>query len=299
MKKLISIVIPAYNEEKVIPKLAAALIGMVKKLDRYQWEIVIVDNGSRDQTLEEILKIRARDKRFKALQLAKNELCDGGIMAGLTFAKGDAAVIMMADLQEPPELINTFLQKWEEGYDVVYGVVKRRVGTTVVRKIVTVLFYRIINFLTRSMIMRDVSDFRLIDRRVYEAIVQTPEHNKFFRGLSTWVGFKSVGIPFVRQKRAAGQSKADFRSVWTVAVNGMLSFSYMPLKLSWWVAGISAIGACAVYILTFSLTVSTALAVLSVLCILIGIQNEYMVRVLEEVRGRPNFIVKKSIGFSN
>jgi glycosyltransferase involved in cell wall biosynthesis len=297
MKKLISIVIPAYNEEEVIPKLGAVLIDTLKKLTNYQWEVIIVDNGSHDHTLETILKIRTKDKRFKAVQLAKNELCDGGIIAGLSFAKGDAAVIMMADLQESPDLITKFLQKWEAGYDIVYAVVKRRIGTTIVRKIVTVLFYRVISFLTRGMIMRDVSDFRLIDRRVYEAIVATPEHNKFFRGISTWVGFKSIGIPFVRQKRAAGESKADFRSVWTVAVNGMLSFSYMPLKLSWWVMGISFVSACIVYILTSSPVITLFLLLLSILCLLIGIQNEYMIRVLEEVRGRPNFIVKKSIGF--
>jgi glycosyltransferase involved in cell wall biosynthesis len=296
MKKLISIVIPAYNEEVVIPRLGAVLIDALKKLSHYQWEIIIVDNGSQDHTLEAILKIRAKDKRFKILQLAKNELADGGIIAGLSFARGDAAVVMMADLQESPDLIAKFLQKWEEGYDIVYAVVKRRMGTTFVRKIVTVLFYRTINFLTRGMIMRDVSDFRLIDRRVYTAIAKTPEHNKFFRGISTWVGFKSTGIPFVRQKRIAGESKADFRSVWTVAVNGILSFSYMPLKISWWVAGISFAGACIAYLFTSSLIITLFLLMLSVLCVLIGIQNEYMIRVLEEVRGRPNFIVKKSFG---
>jgi polyisoprenyl-phosphate glycosyltransferase len=296
MKKLISIVIPAYNEEEVIPRLGTVLIESLKKLSLYQWEIIIVDNGSHDRTLEALLKIRAKDKRFKIIQLAKNELADGGIIAGLSFAKGDAAVVMMADLQEPPELLPKFLQKWEEGYDIIYAVVKRRIGTTFVRKIVTVLFYRTISFLTRGMIMRDVSDFRLIDRRVYEAIVTTPEHNKFFRGISTWVGFKSTGIPFVRQKRIAGESKADFRSVWTVAVNGILSFSYMPLKLAWWVAGISFIGACVVYVYISSVIVTLFLLLLFVLCFLIGIQNEYMIRVLEEVRGRPTFIVKDSFG---
>jgi len=299
MKKLISIVIPAYNEEEVIPKLGVELIRTIKKLTQHEWEVIIVDNGSHDRTLEAVLRIRTKDKRFKAVQLAKNELCDGGIIAGLSFARGDAAVIMMADLQESPDLISKFIQKWEAGYDVVYAVVKRRTGTTIVRKIVTVLFYRIINFLTRGMIMRDVSDFRLIDRRVYEAIVKTPEHNKFFRGISTWVGFKSIGIPFVRQKRAAGKSKADFRSVWTVAINGMLSFSYMPLKLSWYVMGISFVSACIVFLFTSSLMITLFLLLLSVLCLLIGIQNEYMIRVLEEVRGRPNFIVKASIGFSH
>jgi polyisoprenyl-phosphate glycosyltransferase len=296
MKKFISIVIPAYNEEEVVPKLGVELVRTTKKLANYEWEVIVVDNGSHDKTLDGLLKIRAKDKRFKILQLAKNELCDGGIIAGLSFAKGDAAVIMTADLQDPPDLIPTFLAKWEAGYDIVYGIVKRRIGTPVIRKIVTVLFYRIINFLTRGMILRDVSDFRLIDRRVYEAMVKTPEHNKFFRGLSTWVGFKSTGVPFVRLKRAAGESKADFWSVWTVAVNGILSFSYMPLKLSWWVAGISTACACTAYVFTSSLMITMFLLLLSILCILSGIQNEYMIRVLEEVRGRPNFIVKKSFG---
>jgi dolichol-phosphate mannosyltransferase len=296
MKKLISIVIPAYNEEEVIPELGMVLTDTIKKLSNYSFEIIIVDNGSSDHTFEAISRLRAKDKRFKSLQLSKNELCDGGIIAGLSYAKGDAAVIMMADLQESPDLISVFLKKWETGYDIVYAVVKRRIGTPLTRKIVTFLFYRTINILTRGMILRDVSDFRLIDRRVYETIIATPEHNKFFRGLSTWVGFKSTGVPFVRAKRAAGVSKADFWGVWTVAVNGILSFSYMPLKLSWWIAGLSFIGACTAYIYASSLMVALFFLVLSILCILIGIQNEYMIRVLEEVRGRPNFIVKKSSG---
>lgn len=296
MKKLISIVIPAYNEELVIKKLAARLRAVMQKLQTFQFEVIVVDNGSADNTTRELLKVRAKDHRYKVIQLTKNEGCDGGIIAGLTYAGGDAAVVMMADLQENPEIISQFIKKWEEGYDIVYGIVKRRTGSTVTRRIATFLFYRLINLLAGGMVPRDVSDFRLMDRRAYRAIVVMPEHNKFFRGLSTWIAFRRIGIPFERSARAAGISKADFRTVWTVAINGITSFSYVPLRLPWVAALVSLLSAGVIGIVYSSFTVVFFLILFSVMCAMQGMQNEYLIRILEEVRERPNFVIRKTFG---
>ncbi len=296
MKKLISIVIPAYNEELVIKKLAIQLRAIMQKLRTFQFEVIIVDNGSADNTIGELVKVRAKDSRFKIIQLTKNEGCDGGIIAGLTYAGGDAAVVMMADLQESPEIILQFIKKWEEGYDIVYGIVKRRTGSTITRRLATLLFYRLINLLAGGMVPRDVSDFRLMDRRAYRAIVAMPEHNKFFRGLSTWIAFRRIGIPFERSARAAGVSKADFRTVWTVAINGITSFSYIPLRLPWIAAGVSFLSAGIIGIVYSSSILIFLLILFSVMCVLQGMQNEYLIRILEEVRERPNFVIRKTFG---
>ncbi len=298
MKKLISIIIPAYNEEEVISKLATRLSHLMSHLRTFQFEVIVVENGSSDNTLGELLKVRKKDDRYKIVQLTKNEECDGGIIAGLTFARGDAAVIMMADLQDIPELIPRFIKKWEEGYDIVYGIVKRRDGTKFTRRVATYFFYRLISILTSGMILRDVSDFRIMDRRAYRAIVNMPEHNKFFRGLSTWIAFRRIGIPFDRPNRAAGVSKADFRTVWTVALNGITSFSYAPLRLPWIIGGISFLGIFVSGFVFKSSVGATICMFFSFFCWMQGAQNEYLIRVLEEVRQRPNFVIRKTVGIS-
>lgn len=296
MKKHISIVIPAYNEELVIPELGKQIQLVLKSLSSYTFEVIVVDNGSKDDTTGALLSLRKKDPRFKIVQLTKNEECDGGILAGLTFASGDAAIVMMADLQENPTLIPQFLATWESGYDIVYGIVKRRPGSTLVRKISTYIFYQIIHALTGTMVPRDVSDFRLMDRRAYQAIVDMPEHNKFFRGLSTWTAFRRIGIPFERSERAGGVSKADFKTAWTVAMNGITSFSYIPLRLPWMIAIFAVLASLCVFVSSAQVVIAGSLLLFSLLCIMMGIQNEYMIRVLEEVRGRPNFIIRKTFG---
>ena len=300
MKKLISIVIPAYNEEEVIAKLAVRLTKLMGTLPGYLFEVIVVDNGSFDHSLNELLKVRKRDGRFKIVQLTKNEECDGGIIAGLTYARGDAAVVMMADLQENPDLISKFIKKWEDGYDIVYGIVKRRTGSRLTRQLGTYIFYQLIHLLTGGMVPRDVSDFRLMDRRAYKAIIAMPEHNKFFRGLSTWIAFRRVGIPFERSARAGGVSKADFRTVWTVAVNGIISFSYMPLRLPWVVALVSFILGLSLWAVMPKYSfVAFILCLFSLLSVMLGMQNEYLIRVIDEVRGRPNFVIRKTFGITD
>ncbi|MDP3941914.1 MAG: glycosyltransferase family 2 protein [bacterium] len=297
MKKIINIVIPAFNEELVIQELTRRLSLLMDKLPKYTFEVIVVENASTDDTLKELLRARKKDQRFKILQLSTNYGCDGAIVAGVHYARGDAVIIMMADLQDVPELIPEFLKRWEEGYDIVYGIVKKRVHMGLMRRFGTFLFYKIMSKLSKGLIPENVSDFRLIDRKVYRVILSMPEHNKFFRGLVMWTGYKKIGIPFIRPDRIAGKSKADLPTMLSVALNGIISFSSLPLRISWLIAGLFISGMLiSLIVLRFQL--SLIFFSLSLVTILISIQNEYIGRILEEVRGRPHFVVQNTYGFS-
>lgn len=305
--KLISIVIPVYNEEAVLPELLKRLILFFNKIKNYDFETIFVEHGSIDESFNILKKATNQDKRFRLLQLSKNFGCDGGITAGLKYAKGDAAVIMMADLQEPIDLIAEFIKKWEKGYDIVYGVVKKRTAGHL-RNINSMLFYKLLNRLTNNQFPENASDFRLIDKAVYQAINNMNEQNKYLRGLIMWTGFKHIGVPFDRQKRFAGDSKANLRTALYVALNGIFSFSYLPLRFVSFIGlaltffsfilgifyfwlyftfGRQAPGAATIIILTLFL--------FGILFFILGIISEYLARIYDEVKGRPNFIVKKSI----
>lgn len=295
MKDLISIVIPAYNEEAVMEELVFRLTYVLNKLSSFNFEIIIVENGSMDATLVKLLAARKKDKRIKILQLAKNEGCDGAIVAGLTYARGQAAIVMMADLQDIPELIPEFIQKWKSGYEIVYGIVKKRKGVRITRKIGTYIFYKIINFITKGAVPENVSDFRLLDKKVYSVIAHIPEHNKFFRGLVVWTGYRRIGISFDRPKRFAGESKADFSTALSVAINGIIAFSNFPLHIPWIFSIILFMMSVFLYFTNgfFSFLV---LFSFSVVFGVLGIQSEYIGRIFEEVRKRPNFIVQNAYG---
>ncbi|PJC81611.1 glycosyltransferase, partial [Candidatus Roizmanbacteria bacterium CG_4_8_14_3_um_filter_36_10] len=191
-KKFISIVVPVYNEEKVIPELIKRLTIFINKNSNYNFEVIFIEHGSVDNSFVLLQKFAIKDRRIKILQLSKNFGCDGGIAAGMRFATGDACVIMMADLQEPIGLISDFIKKWEDGYEIVYGIVKKRTASFF-RNINSILFYKVINLLTKNMFPENASDFRLIDKKVYETINQMGEQNKYLRGLIIWTGFKHIG----------------------------------------------------------------------------------------------------------
>jgi polyisoprenyl-phosphate glycosyltransferase len=234
---------------------------------------------------------------------------DGGVTAGLNYAKGDATVIMTADLQDPPELITEFIKKWEEGYENVYGIVTKRIGTNVIRRFNSQLFYKVANTLTGGMIPKNVSDFRLVDRKVYETINSIHERNRFIRGLFAWVGYKSIGIEHERAERFAGASGAHTFKVIELALKGIFAHSYVPLKL------ITLTG-LTVSILSFLLlawTVTKAvlwgvpfdgygtimtvmLLMFGILFTMLGIVSEYVGLIYEEVKQRPNFIVRNKVG---
>lgn len=311
MAKLISIVTPIFNEEENVEPLYEELKTLIKRESKYNFEILAVEHGSTDKTFQKLLSIRRRDKRLKILQLSKNfGNADAGITAGLAFSKGDAAVIMMADLQEPTDVISQFLRKWENGFEIVNGVVAERPNITRSRLILSILFYKLLNLLTGNLFPENVSDFRLIDRKVYEVVNQMPERNKFLRGVITWTGFKQTGVPFKRRARYRGQSKAHFSTVLKVALNGIFSFSYAPLKvvsfLGFAVSSISFLMIVYQIILFLIMGrgqpgVSTLVVLIGflfgVLFLILGIIGEYLSRIYDEVKQRPSFIVRNKIGF--
>jgi len=306
-KKFISIVVPVYNEEKVIPELIKRLTNFINKNSNYNFEVIFVEHGSVDNSFNLLNKYGKKDKRIKVLQLSKNFGCDGGIAAGMRFATGDACVIMMADLQEPIELISDFLKKWEQGYEIVYGVVKKRTAG-LIRNFNSILFYKIINSLTNNMFPENASDFRLIDKKVYQTVNQMPEQNKYLRGLIMWTGFKHIGIPFNRTKRFAGESKANFITVLKVAINGIFSFSYLPLRFVTFLGiGITVISFLMIifYLYLFivhgreapgaATTILLMLSLFGILFFILGIISEYLARIYDEVKGRPSLIIKNKI----
>jgi len=308
-KKLISIIIPAYNEEDCVDELCGRLQKVMESEKQYEFEIFIVENGSLDGTWEKLRRIASADNRIKIIKLSRNFRMDGGLTAGLNYVKGDACVLMTADLQDPPELIPDFLRLWEQGYENIYGVVTKRDGTGLLRKLNSNLFYYVAGKLTDGRIPRNASDFRLVDKKVYEAVKKMDERNRFVRGLFAWVGFSSIGVPMVRPPRFAGVSNAHSWKVIDLAFKGIFANSYKPLKLitifGLAMSGISFISIIPLSIIWlvngvpfagFGTLVAVALLVFGLLSLMLGIMSEYVGLIYEEVKGRPNFIVSDTRG---
>jgi glycosyltransferase involved in cell wall biosynthesis len=308
-RKLISIVTPLYNEEGNVKELARRLVAMFDENPGYDFEVIAVENGSSDATHEMLLAVRDKDPRFKILRLARNFRMDGGLTAGLHYVKGDAAVLMTADLQDPPELVTDFIKKWEEGFENVYMIVTRRDGTGFIRRMNSQLFYWIVNLLTGGAFPKNVSDFRLVDRKVVDVFNAMDERNRMVRGMFYWVGFRSVGIPHERPVRFAGESKADTPKVLELAVKGILSFTTVPLRVITYIGGGLSLFSLALLIyeavrtLTlgvpfagFGSIMSVMLLMFGLLFTALGLVAEYVGMIFDEVKQRPNFIVRDEIG---
>ena len=308
-KKLVSVVVPAYNEEDCVDELARRLQGVFAANPKYDFEVIVVENGSVDKTWEKLLDIHRSDPRFKILRLARNFRMDGGLTAGLAHAKGDAAVLMTADLQDPPELISQFIEKWEEGYENIYGVVTARRGTGPIRRFNSRAFYWVARKLTDNLIPPNASDFRLVDRKVYETINTMEERNRFVRGLFAWVGFRSIGIEFERAPRYGGVSNAHSLKVIDLAFKGIFAHSYVPLTLitlsgmALSFLSILTIAVLAVKFLLFGVPfpgfgtiVSLMLLLFGFLFSMLGVVAQYIGLIYEEVKQRPNFVVQEQVG---
>jgi len=309
-KKIISVVISAYNEELGVHELARQLKAAFERTPAYEFEVILVENGSTDRTLEKMLEVHREDPRFKILRLSRNFKMDGGVTAGLSYARGDAAVIMTANLQDTPDTIPRFIEKWEQGYENVFGIVKSRPGKGFMRRINSRIFYYLLGKLTGNLIPRNVSDFRLIDKKVYRTINSMDERNRFLRGMFAWVGFKSIGVEFERGKRYAGQSHAHFFGILGMAIRAIFSFSYIPIRF---IAGLGFLFAAVsmVYLLYsmvtffvkgvpfpgFGTLVSLFLFMFGLVFLMMGVIGQYVAQIYEEVKSRPNFIVTDAIGF--
>lgn len=308
----VSVIVPAFNEAACVGELARRLARVFDEENTYVWEAIIIENGSTDGTWEELKRIHSSDPRFKVVRLARNFRMDGGITAGLDYATGDACVLMTADLQDPPEVIPSFLRMWERGYQNVYAIVTKRIGTGPIRRLNSAAFYWVAGKLTDGRIPRNASDFRLLDRKVYEAVRSMGERNRFVRGLVAWVGFESVGIPVERPKRFAGESNAHSMKVVELAFKGIFAHSYKPLRLItivgvllslvsfvslacmiilWITSGVPFAG--------FGTLVTLFILLFGVLAFMIGIVSEYVGLIYEEVKARPNFVVASTLGFND
>ncbi len=310
MKKLISIVPTSYNEEKCIDKFYEEVSKTINQIDKYDFEVIITENGSYDSTYKKLIEINRKDSRFKIVKVARNCGSDGGISASLKHAKGEAAIITYTDLEDPPYLIFDFIKKWEEGYKNVYGIVKSR-NSGFLRRFNSQLFYFLINKLTKNIIPKNISDYRLIDKSVYEVFNSIKERNKFLRALFAWMGFKSIGIEYKRVNRAGGKSKASTLHVLALATRGIFSYSVVPLRIA------SVIGLTTsvlsflgiMFFVTqylffgkfppfagFGTIICVILLMFGILFFLIGIVGEYIGMIYDEVKGRPQFIVDELIG---
>ena len=307
--KTISVVTSAYNESESIEELARRLRKAFDELSGYQCEAIIVDNGSVDDSFAKLRRIHRDDTRFKVVRLSRNFVFDEAITAGLRYATSDAAIIMTAALKEPPELFKDFIAKWEEGYAHVYGIVKKRPGTTFMRKINSQMFYWIIHKLTAGMIPKNVSDFRLVDRTVYQVITQMNERGRFLRGMFAWVGFKSIGIEFERAPRFRGQSKAYTLPVLNHAFKAICAFSTIPLRIisliGLLVSLFSFVSLALIFLRVlvwgvpfpgFGTIMAVMLLMFGFLFTALGVVAEYIGLIYSEVKQRPSFVVEETLG---
>ena len=308
MKK-ISLVIPMYYEEQVAKECYNRVTKVLKTLENYEYEVIFVNDGSKDKTLEILEEIANNDKNIKIISFSRNFGHQAAVTAGLKYATGDAIVIMDADLQDPPELMPEMLKKWEEGYDVIYGKRKARKGESAFKLLTAKAFYSTLNKLSDVEIPKDTGDFRLVDRKVVDVINSLPEHNKFLRGLFSWVGFKQYAYEYERKERFAGKTKYPLKKMLKLAQDGILSFSTKPLKIVGGFGILSVIISVAILIysilsFTFkwnSLTpgwtslMCTMTFLGGVILISLWMIGEYIARIYDETKQRPQYIVDKTI----
>ncbi len=299
-----SIIAPVYNEVESLPVLHKRMVETMDKTGE-SWELVLIDDGSTDGSTDIIRSIASQDPRIRPVIFARNFGHQIAVTAGLDYSRGDAMVIIDADLQDPPEVILEMIGKWKEGYEVVYAVRAEREGETWFKKTTASLFYRIIYRITDVKIPLDTGDFRLMDRKVVNVMNNMRERHRFLRGMSSWIGFKQIGLPYRRAARFAGVTKYPFSKMLKLALNAVTSFSYFPLQLATYIgflsAGISILAIPVVVIGRLTGTeaflgqATTLIAVLflgGVQLISLGILGEYIGRIYDEVKGRPLYIVR-------
>lgn len=301
-----SIVVPVYNEEGCLEELYRRVKAVMESTGE-PWELVLVDDGSRDRSTEIIKHLAEQDRRVRPIIFARNFGHQIAVTAGLNYSRGQAVVIIDADLQDPPEVILDLISKWREGYEVVYAVRTEREGETWFKKATAAAFYRLIYRITDVKIPVDTGDFRLMDRKVVDVLNRMREHHRFLRGMSAWVGFRQIGVPYKRAPRFAGETKYPLRKMLRLALNAITSFSYFPLQLATYMgfiaAGLAILAIPFVIILralqpqAFFGQASTLIAVLflgGVQLISLGILGEYVGRIYDEVKGRPLYVVREA-----
>ena len=305
MKKLITIMIPAYNEEKVLPKLLNRLDKLAQNESNYLFEFLFINDGSKDSTMKLIAEKATSDTRISYINLSRNFGKERAMLAGFDYAKGDAIVIIDADLQDPPELIPNMISLWEEGYDDVYAKRESREGETWLKKATSRWFYSILEKISPIKIQRDTGDFRLLDRRAVEALKTLRESNRYTKGMFSWVGFKKKEITYKRDPRAAGETKWNYFKLFNLAIEGITSFTTSPLRISF-IFGLLISSVAFFWILYllirplfgvptgggYSSLMSVILFLGGVQLLAIGIIGEYIGRIFIETKNRPVYLIQ-------
>ena len=305
-KKLVSILIPAYNEEEVLPLLFKRLDTLASDNYAYRFEFLFINDGSRDRTLEIIQSQAKKDKRISYVNFSRNFGKETAMLAGFDYAKGDAVVNIDADLQDPPELINEMLKYWEEGYDDVYARRRTRAGESWLKKITSQTYYRILQNSTRIPIQIDTGDFRLMSRRFVDALQEFRESERYTKGMYSWVGFKKKEILYDRDPRAAGTTKWDYAKLINLAIDGITSFTTAPLRISTYIGTVVSVVAFfyIAYLLIrpffgvptvpgYSSTLAVILFLGGVQLLSLGIIGEYIGRIFNETKRRPLYFVEE------
>lgn len=308
MKK-VSVVIPMYYEEEVAKTCYDRVVKVLKSIEDYTYEIIFINDGSKDKTLEILENIAKEDSNVKIISFSRNFGHQAAVTAGIKYVTGDAIVIIDADLQDPPELITEMIKLWEQGNEVIYGKRKLRKGESKFKLLTAKMFYKTLNALSDVDIPKDTGDFRLVDRKVIDVVNSMPEHNKFLRGLFSWVGFKQTAYEYERKERVAGKTKYPLKKMIKLAADGIISFSSKPLKI---VGGLGIVSiVISLVILIYSLisymfelnnlmpgwtSIMVAITLFSGVQLLsIWIMSEYIARIYDETKNRPQYIVDKKI----
>jgi glycosyltransferase involved in cell wall biosynthesis len=308
-RKLVSLVVPVLDEEASVRPFAEAIGSLFDGLP-YDWEIVFVDDGSTDTTPAVLAMLTARDPHLRVVELSRNFGKEAALTAGLEFARGDAVIPMDVDMQDPPEVVVEFLERWEEGYEVVCGQRISRDADTRAKRGSAGLFYRAFNRIATNRIEPNVGDFRLLDRQVVDALRALPERNRFMKGLFSWVGFRTCLVPYERAPRAYGRTKFDYWKLWNFALDGITGFSTVPLRV-WTYAGLLvAVGAFAYAAYTVAKTLAlgvdvpgyaslmvVVLTLGAVQLVSLGVIGEYLGRLYLEAKQRPMYLVRRTAGF--
>jgi len=308
MKK-ISIIVPAYNEEESLPFLYERLTNLIDGIKDYEFEVLFINDGSKDKTLEIIKGLRKKDKRYCYVNLSRNFGKEVAMMAGLDYAKGDAVIFIDADLQDPPELIPELIKYWEEGYDDVYAKRKSRDGETFFKKLTSKLYYKILQRMSRVEIQEDTGDFRLLDRRCVNALRKLRESQRCSKSMFSWIGYKKKEVLFDRDARIAGKTKWNYKKLVDLAIDGITSFTTSPLRLATYISipTFILLAAYSIYVFVKCLIVNEMVHAYQAIILLIlffsgiqillfGIVGEYLGRIFNETKNRPLYLVDEYNG---
>ena len=303
MMKKVSILVPCYNEEQSLPLLYEELIKVIDNLPDYEWEMLFVNDGSKDGTMHILAAMREKDKRVNYLDLSRNFGKENAMLAGFDFVTGDCMILMDADLQDPPTLIPVMLKEWENGYQDVYAKRRDRGKESWLRKKLSMLFYKILDHSTRFDILQNVGDFRLLDRQCIDALRRMRETERYTKGMFCWIGFNKKEVVFDRGDRKAGDSKWNFKSLFNLAIEGITSFTTAPLRFATIIGFVIAICAFMAGLFYLGKTIifgdqargfTTLIVFISFFgglqLMAIGILGEYLGRVFNEVKGRPVYL---------